>query len=59
MNNVVVALLFGIGSGGWVYARVYRKTGGNRQNSIIAAVAVGLVLLIILLMILNAIFPPD
>jgi len=43
MNNTLVALLTGVGFGGWVYAMTMRQTGGNTKLAIGAAVAAGLV----------------
>ncbi len=53
MSNVVVALLLGIGFGGWVYAKTQRSTGGNTQSSLITGGASGIVAAILMLLVLS------
>jgi len=36
-SNILIGLIFGIGFGGWIYSKMYRRTGGNTSNSIIVA----------------------
>ena len=48
MSNTVVALLFSLGAATWVYGRFMRTTGSNTKNSLIAAVAIGILLFIVL-----------
>ncbi len=47
MSNFVVALIFAVGVGAWVYSKVVRRTGGNATTSIIASVVVAIVVFII------------
>ena len=35
MSDFVIALLFGIGSGGWIYSKMYHRTGGNQKPTLI------------------------
>lgn len=56
MSNVTIALLFGIGVSGWVYAKAHHSTGGNITSSLIAAAAVGFLSFVALLIILGMIF---
>lgn len=37
MSIFVIALLVAIGAGGWVYAKIQRRTGGNVQTSLMMA----------------------
>ena len=55
MPPAVVALLFAIGAGTWVYTKVMRSTGGNTQNAAIVACVAGIFAFIALLLILNTI----
>lgn len=56
MSNFVVALVMGIGCGGWVYSRVQRRTGGNTQTSLIAAGVCGLIAAIVMWSLLALLF---
>lgn len=42
----------GIGVAGWVYSKVYKRTGGNTQNSVVVAALVGLVACIVVVTVL-------
>ena len=51
-SNFAIALLFALGFGGWVYSKIYKKSGGNNSSSLtvaglsaFAALVIGLVLL--------------
>jgi predicted ABC-type exoprotein transport system permease subunit len=48
MSNFVIALLFALGSGAWIYSRLMRTTGNNKKNSLIAAIIAGAVICLIL-----------
>ncbi len=41
-NPLVIAAIFGIGFGGWVYNFVQKRNGGQSQQSLIVAAVVGL-----------------
>ncbi|HUY53395.1 MAG TPA: hypothetical protein VMV24_02345 [Candidatus Dormibacteraeota bacterium] len=56
MSNLVIALLLGIGSGGWVYNKLLRTTGNNKKNALIGAIIIGLLLAILLYLILGSLF---
>jgi hypothetical protein len=36
-SNALIGLFFGIGFGGWVFAKTQRTTGGNTQSSLVVA----------------------
>jgi predicted ABC-type exoprotein transport system permease subunit len=55
MSNLIIALLFGLGSGAWIYNKFLRTSGNNQKNSIIGAVIIGLLLALILDFILSSI----
>ncbi len=55
-SNFTIGLLFGIGFGGWVYSKMYRRTGGNNQTSLIVAAISGVVALVAVVTILGIIF---
>ena len=56
-SNLAVGFLFGIGFGGWVFAKVQRTNGGgNTQNSLIAAALSGFGVMILVVIILGMIF---
>jgi hypothetical protein len=55
-TDFTVALLVGIGFGGWVYSRIYRKTGGNSQNGLIVGAVSGIVALVAVMTILGLVF---
>jgi len=55
MPPAVVALLFAIGAGTWVYTKVMRTTGGNTKNAAIVACISGAFAFVVLLLILNTI----
>jgi hypothetical protein len=52
MPNFVIALLFAIGAGTWIYTKVQAKTGGNTQQSLIVAGLLGVLLFLTMLLIL-------
>jgi hypothetical protein len=55
-SNLTVGIILGIGFGGWVYAKMQRKTGGNTKSSLIVAGACGLVALLFAVIILGMLF---
>ncbi len=55
MPPAVVALLFAVGAGTWVFTKVQRSTGGNTQNAAITAGIAGAFAFVVLLLILNTI----
>lgn len=53
MNNALVSFLLGIGFAGWVYAKIYRSTGGNTKSALVVAGASGFVAFILMMIILG------
>lgn len=53
MSSFVIALLFAIGGGGWIYAKTNRTTGGNIQTALTMGAAAGVTILIIALILLS------
>jgi hypothetical protein len=51
-SNFTVALLFGIGAGGWIYAKMYRQSGGNTKSALLVSgiAGFGLFLLVLIVM---------
>ncbi len=55
-SDFAVAMYFAIGSGGWIYFKMQRKTGGNTVNSLVVAVGAGLVGFLIIFTLLGIFF---
>lgn len=55
MSMFMIAFLFGLGVGAWIYNRFYSRTGGNQKNALIAAVACGATTILVLYMLLSLI----
>ena len=55
-SNLMVGVVLGIASGGWVYLKIQRYNGGNSQNSAVGGVAVGLLVCLIATTVLGLIF---
>jgi aryl-alcohol dehydrogenase-like predicted oxidoreductase len=49
MNNVLIALVFAIGVGAWVYGKFQKSNGGQSQRSLIGAAVAGGIAFIIFL----------
>lgn len=46
-SSFVVALLFAVGSGGWMYVQLSRRTGGgNNQAAVIGAAIVAVIVFV-------------
>ncbi len=43
MSTYLIALIFSIGGGGWVYYQIQRRTGGNTQTSLLMAGVAGVI----------------
>lgn len=56
MSDTLIAFLAALGAGAWVYSKMYRSTGGNTKNALVAAGGAGLLLFLAALTILKAIF---
>ena len=59
MNNGLVALMFGVGLGGWVYYQMMRHTGNNTKSSLIAAGLAGLVGAFVIYTLFAWVFPAE
>jgi hypothetical protein len=55
-SNVTVALLFGIGAGAWIYAKMYRQSGGDSKSALLVAGIAGFLLFVLVLLVLGMIF---
>ncbi|HSX43760.1 MAG TPA: hypothetical protein VLE69_00455 [Candidatus Saccharimonadales bacterium] len=55
MSNLLIAFLLAAGSGAWIYAKMYRQSGGLRKQALIVAGISGLVVLLITWTLLNTI----
>lgn len=55
-SNLVVGFLMGIGVGGWVYSKAYRRTGGNNQSAVLVAGISGAVAWLVVTTLLGTIF---
>jgi hypothetical protein len=56
-SNVTIGLIFAIGFGGWVYAKINRSTGGNTTSALTVAGGAGLIAFLLIVIILGKIFP--
>lgn len=43
MSTFLIGLFVAIGAGGWVYAQIQRRTGGNTQTSLLMAGVAGVI----------------
>jgi hypothetical protein len=57
MNNTLVALMFGIGAGGWIYYQMMRRTGSNTKASLITAALGGVVAAFVIYTLFTIVFP--
>jgi hypothetical protein len=56
MSDALVGLVFGIGLAAWVYAQMYRRTGGNNKSALTVAGLCGLVGFLFILILLGILF---
>lgn len=42
MSNFLIGLMLGIGVGGWIYNKIYNRTGGSKPRAIATAVIAGI-----------------
>lgn len=59
MSNQFVALMFGIGAGGWTYYKMMRQTGGNTKSSLLIAALAGLAGAFVIYTLFAWVFPPE
>lgn len=56
MSHFLIAFIFAVGFGGWIYAKLGRRTGGSNQRDALIGAVVGAVLgFVVLLTVLNMI----
>lgn len=55
MSLLGIALLFGMGAAAWIYSRIYNRTGGNAQSSLITAIICGAAISLVLFLLLSLI----
>lgn len=53
MSGFLIAFMFALGGGTWVYSRAYSRTGGNQKSAIIVAVLSALLLFLLMWIILE------
>ncbi len=46
MQTYLIALIFAIGVGGWIYSKVQHRTGGITQTSLLMAGVAGVIVFI-------------
>lgn len=56
MSDHWIAFIFAIGASAWIYSKIYRSSGGNATNGLVAAGGLGLVLYLTMRAILAAVF---
>jgi hypothetical protein len=56
LSNALVGLFAGLGTAGWVYNKVQRRTGGNTQNSLLVAGLAGLAAFIFIVTMFSILF---
>jgi hypothetical protein len=49
MPNIVVALLLACGVGGWTYAKIVRRTGGNAKSDVTVVIVVSILAFFVML----------
>jgi hypothetical protein len=57
-GNAMIGFLAGAGFGGWVFAKMQRRTGGNTANSAVVAGGAGLVLFLLVTVLMGIFVPP-
>jgi len=55
-SDLAIAILFGVGASAWIFAKIQRSSGNNTKNSLIAAGASGVIIIIILTIVLQFVF---
>jgi hypothetical protein len=55
-SNVTIALIFAIGAGGWIFAKLQHQSGNQTKQSLMAAGIGGALLFIVVLLVLNSLF---
>ncbi len=53
----MIALLAGLGAGGWVYSKFHHRTGGNVRNALVAGALAGVFAFIVIISLLSLLFP--
>lgn len=55
MSAAMVALFLGLGSGAWIYSRIYGRTGGNSKSALLTGGLCGAAIFLISFIIFLAI----
>ena len=53
MSKFLIAFIFAVGVGGWVYAQIQRRTGGNAQTSIMMASIAALIAFLFIILVFS------
>ncbi len=53
MSDFLIAFLATASASTWVYTKAQRRTGGNTRNALMVAVAMGVIVFIVMMTILN------
>jgi hypothetical protein len=56
LGNLTTAILLGIGSAGWIYAKTMRSSGSNVKSSLIVAIVSGAVIIVGMTIVLDLAF---
>ena len=56
MSNAVMSLIVAISASAWIYAKMYRSSGGENKSAITVAAISGVGFFVVLLLVLNMIF---
>lgn len=56
MANWLIALFFALPAGAWLYTKLMRSTGNNRQSSALAATAAAVVVFLLVFIVLGFVF---
>jgi hypothetical protein len=56
MSKFVIALLFSLGAGTWIYTKLQRYSGNNTKQSLIGSLVAGVFLFIVLFVVQGMIY---
>lgn len=59
MANWIIALLFGLSIGTWIYSKLMRSTGSNKSSSLVAAAISAILIFLLFYIVLGFIMPAD
>jgi hypothetical protein len=55
MSKYLIGLIFAVGVGGWAYAQIQRRTGGNSQTSLMMASIAGVIAFLFIVIVFSLI----